>query len=95
MTETGELTGLAALVTGGGSGIGLATAHLLARRAAQVAVLDLDPGSEFLPLLADVSDDAAVRRAVDAAAGRMGGIDILDACDGRRPHRRRHPRQLR
>jgi NAD(P)-dependent dehydrogenase (short-subunit alcohol dehydrogenase family) len=73
----GELTGLAAVVTGGGSGIGLATARLLAARGARVAVLDLAPGQEFLGLCADVSDDASVRTAVNAAAEGLGGIDIL------------------
>jgi 2-keto-3-deoxy-L-fuconate dehydrogenase len=72
-----ELSGLAAIVTGGGSGIGLATARLLASRGARVAVLDLKPGEEFLGLSADVTDDASVRLAVDAAAERLGGIDIL------------------
>ncbi len=72
-----DLAGLAAVVTGGGSGIGLATARLLARRGARVAVLDLDPGAEFVALRADVTDDASVRLAVDLAAGRLGGIDIL------------------
>jgi NAD(P)-dependent dehydrogenase (short-subunit alcohol dehydrogenase family) len=72
-----ELTGLAALVTGGGSGIGLATARLLASRGADVAVLDLKPGDEFISVAADVTDDASVRLAVDTAAGRLGGIDIL------------------
>ncbi|MDF3144567.1 SDR family oxidoreductase, partial [Streptomyces sp. T21Q-yed] len=45
-----------------------------------VAVLDLDPGGAGEPLLgfkADVSDDASVRAAVDAAATQLGGIDIL------------------
>ncbi|HEY6791293.1 MAG TPA: SDR family oxidoreductase [Trebonia sp.] len=80
MTDSGpaaELGGLAAVVTGGGSGIGLATARLLASRGARVAVLDLKPGDEFIALQADVTDDESVRRAVGAAAGLLGGIDIL------------------
>jgi len=72
-----ELTGLSAVVTGGGSGIGLAAARLLAARGARVAVLDLAPGEEFLGLHADVTDDASVRSAVDSAGDRLGGIDIL------------------
>jgi 2-keto-3-deoxy-L-fuconate dehydrogenase len=72
-----ELSGLAAVVTGGGSGIGLAAARLLAARGARVAVLDLKPAEEFLALSADVTDDASVRAAVDAAASGLGGIDIL------------------
>jgi NAD(P)-dependent dehydrogenase (short-subunit alcohol dehydrogenase family) len=72
-----ELSGLAAVVTGGGSGIGLATARLLAARGAKVAVLDLRPGDEFTGLSADVTDDASVRRAIDSAAESLGGIDIL------------------
>jgi len=72
-----ELSGLAAVVTGGGSGIGLATARLLAFRGAQVAVLDLKPGAEFIALTADVTDDASVRLAIEIAAERLGGIDIL------------------
>src|ERR1700729_85647 len=72
-----ELSGLAAVVTGGGSGIGLATARLLASRGAKVAVLDLKPGDEFTSVAADVTDDASVRLAVDTAAGRLGGLDIL------------------
>ncbi|MEU5095135.1 SDR family oxidoreductase [Streptomyces sp. NPDC020996] len=74
------LTGLKAIVTGGASGIGLATARMLAGQGAAVAVLDLDPSSVPAPLLAlkaDVTDDAAVRGAVADAAGRLGGLDIL------------------
>jgi NAD(P)-dependent dehydrogenase (short-subunit alcohol dehydrogenase family) len=41
----GELDGLVAAVTGGGSGIGLATVRLLAARGARVAALDLDPAA--------------------------------------------------
>ncbi|GAA1941372.1 SDR family NAD(P)-dependent oxidoreductase [Kitasatospora viridis] len=75
-----DLDGLKAVVTGGASGIGLATAELLSARGAQVAVLDLDPSGLTAPLLgftADVSDDASVRDAVAGAAERLGGIDIL------------------
>ncbi len=72
-----ELSGLAAVVTGGGSGIGLATARLLAGRGARVAVLDRKPGTEFLALSADVTDDASVRLAIGTAAESLGGIDIL------------------
>ncbi|MFJ4850098.1 MULTISPECIES: SDR family NAD(P)-dependent oxidoreductase [unclassified Streptomyces] len=80
MSELDGLSGLAALVTGGASGIGLATARLLAARGARVAVLDLAPGALPEPLLAfkaDVSDDASTRAAVDAAAQELGGLDIV------------------
>jgi 2-keto-3-deoxy-L-fuconate dehydrogenase len=72
-----ELDGLAAVVTGGGSGIGRATARLLASRGARVAVLDLKPGDELVALQADVTDDESVRNAIREAAGLLGGIDIL------------------
>ncbi|MEV6808067.1 SDR family oxidoreductase [Streptomyces sp. NPDC051132] len=75
-----EFTGLRALVTGGASGIGRATAGLLAERGARVAVLDLDPSPVPEPLLAlraDVTDDASVRSAVQRAADALGGLDIL------------------
>src|SRR5271154_7123286 len=72
-----ELSGLAAIVTGGGSGIGLATARLLASRGAEVAGLDLKTGDEVTRAAAAVTDDASVRLAVETAAGRLGGIDIL------------------
>ncbi len=75
-----DFEGLKALVTGGASGIGRATAELLAARGAQVAVLDLDPSSVDKPLLAhraDVTDDASVRTAVAAAAADLGGLDVL------------------
>ncbi|GGT26301.1 oxidoreductase [Streptomyces tanashiensis] len=77
---TTDLDGLTALVTGGASGIGLATAQLLSERGAKVAVLDLDPSSVSAPLrgfTADVGDDQSVRSAVEQAAAALGGIDIL------------------
>jgi NAD(P)-dependent dehydrogenase (short-subunit alcohol dehydrogenase family) len=76
----GEFAGLAALVTGGASGIGLATARMLAQRGARVAVLDrepADPGPGMVSVVADVTDDGAVRRATEQAAVALGGLDIL------------------
>ncbi|MEU6657477.1 SDR family oxidoreductase [Streptomyces sp. NPDC046821] len=75
-----DFAGLKALVTGGASGIGRATAELLAARGASVAVLDLDPSSVDKPLRgykADVTDDASVRAAVAAATADLGGLDVL------------------
>ncbi|MFJ6572473.1 SDR family NAD(P)-dependent oxidoreductase [Streptomyces sp. NPDC091292] len=75
-----DFTGLSALVTGGASGIGRATADLLAARGARVAVLDLNPEQVDKPLTAfraDVSDDASVRAAVTEAVAALGGLDIL------------------
>ncbi len=70
--------GLKAVVTGGGSGIGLATATLLAERGMTVACLDLiPPGEPFVGIKADVTDDVSVRAAVAEAAERLGGIDVL------------------
>lgn len=75
-----DFVGLKALVTGGASGIGRATAELLAARGADVAVLDRDITDVEKPLrgyAADVTDDAAVRASVAAAARDLGGLDVL------------------
>jgi 2-keto-3-deoxy-L-fuconate dehydrogenase len=79
-TAGNDFAGRTALVTGGASGIGRATALLLAERGARVAVLDLDPAGAPDPLLrvrADVSDDASVAAAVTEAIERLGGLDVL------------------
>jgi len=71
--------GLRALVTGGGAGIGLATARMLSDGGARVACLDLDVAGVEPPLLgikADVSSDS-VADAVTEAAERLGGLDVL------------------
>ena len=79
--QSGEFAGLAALVTGGASGIGLATARLLAGRGARVAVLDraavAGESTDLYPVLADVTDDAAVRAAVAEAGRALGRLDIV------------------
>ena len=74
-----EFAGLKAIVTGGASGIGAATAKLLQERGADVAVLDLNPdqAAGVKAIRCDVSDDASVRRAVDEAAEQLGGIDVV------------------
>ncbi len=95
-TDPNRLDGLKALVTGGASGIGHATARLLAARGADVAVLDLDPAGARAPLLgvkADVSDDASVREGVAAAVDRLGRPRHPGQQRGRR--RRRHGRGQR
>ncbi len=76
-TGAGEFDGLVAVVTGGGSGIGAAIAEELAGRGAKVAVLDLRPGDQHLPIECDIADDASVRAAIERAAGELGGIDIV------------------
>jgi NAD(P)-dependent dehydrogenase (short-subunit alcohol dehydrogenase family) len=74
------LNDLVAVVTGAGSGIGLATADAMLREGARVAALDLTPPparAGLLPLACDVTDQAAVDAAVAAAAAHYGGIDVL------------------
>lgn len=80
MHRMDEFSGLVAVVTGGGSGIGLATASLLAARGARVAVLDVKPGelpAGLTGFTCDVSDDASVRAAIAAVVEQLGGIDIV------------------
>jgi NAD(P)-dependent dehydrogenase (short-subunit alcohol dehydrogenase family) len=72
------------VVTGAGSGIGLASARRLAAEGATVIAVDIDEaagkaaaaetGGEFLP--ADVSDEVQVRELFDGVAARFGRIDV-------------------
>jgi 2-keto-3-deoxy-L-fuconate dehydrogenase len=74
-----DFAGLAALVTGGGSGIGLATARMLSERGARVACLDLDVSAVTPPCLGlrgDVSSDE-VAATVAEAAERFDGLDVV------------------
>ena len=79
-----------AMITGGGSGIGKATALLFAREGAKVAVVDVDPvagqqvaseigesGGDALFVRADLTRDAEVKRAVEEAVERFGALHIL------------------
>jgi NAD(P)-dependent dehydrogenase (short-subunit alcohol dehydrogenase family) len=87
---TGRLADRVALVTGGGSGIGLAAANLFAAEGAAVAVVDVRAeaadeaagkivaeGGRAIALVANVADAAEVAAAVDRAAAEFGRIDVL------------------
>ncbi|QBI20204.1 bifunctional rhamnulose-1-phosphate aldolase/short-chain dehydrogenase [Egibacter rhizosphaerae] len=83
------LTGRVALVTGGGSGIGRATARRLAAEGAVVAIADLDGAAardvadelgardHAIAVEADVADETSVQAAVDEAVTRFGGVDLV------------------
>jgi 2-keto-3-deoxy-L-fuconate dehydrogenase len=75
-----DMEGLAAIVTGGASGIGAATADRLADLGARVAVLDLVPeaaSGRHFAVPCDVSDDASVKSAVQAVVDRYGRLDVV------------------
>lgn len=75
-----DFHGLVALVTGGASGIGAATAGLLRDRGARVAVLDRSTDGApdgVLAVPCDVTDAAAVDRAVGAVLDRLGRLDVV------------------
>jgi 2-keto-3-deoxy-L-fuconate dehydrogenase len=78
-----EFAALRALVTGAASGIGLAVVEALVEAGATVAALDRAvPTDGTLPaavlaLEADVTDDAAVRRAIGTAVAHLGGLDVV------------------
>ena len=84
--ETG-LRGKRALVTGGASGIGRATVLALGAEGADVAIADLRPAPDVIAaveasggrahgIVADVSDEDAVVRMVEAAFDALGGLDL-------------------
>ncbi len=75
-----DFDGLVALITGGASGIGAATAQVLADRGAHIAVLDRAPhtaGPGTLALSADVTDPNSISRAVAATIAQWDRIDVV------------------
>jgi len=80
-----RLEGRVAVVTGAGSGIGLATARRLAAEGAKVVCADMDAttgkaaaddvGGTFAQV--DVTDEAQVEALIEGAVGRFGRIDVM------------------
>jgi NAD(P)-dependent dehydrogenase (short-subunit alcohol dehydrogenase family) len=90
-----DLTGKVALITGAGSGIGAAAAKCLAKAGAKVALLGRSEdelqetakeiqaqGGETLNILADISDDVAMKQGYDKVAKDWGRLDIVFANAG-------------
>ena len=87
-----ELNGTGALVIGGASGLGAATARALAERGARVAVIDLD-GERAEALAAeldggavahraDVTDAPELEAAIVAVTNSLGGLGLAVSCAG-------------
>ena len=85
-----DLNGIGALVAGGASGLGEATARELAARGARVAIADLNEerGAQVAQELgghfhaADVTDEERVAAAVEAAVEELGGLRFAASCAG-------------
>ena len=85
-----KIEGSSAIVTGGGSGLGEATARLLAAQGAIVHVLDRNEAAARevaaeiggVPVVGDVASEEDGRRAVDTAAKASDGLRILVNCAG-------------
>ena len=85
-----EIQGQAAIVSGGGSGLGRATAKALAAAGARVAIIDVNGAAadaaaeevKGIALVADVTSDAATERAVAEARERHGAARLVVNCAG-------------
>ena len=84
-----DLSNARAIVTGGASGLGAATAQHFRERGAQVTVLDLnEDATAFADSIGagfartDVTDEASVAAAVAQAVAAMGGLDLCVNCAG-------------
>jgi NAD(P)-dependent dehydrogenase (short-subunit alcohol dehydrogenase family) len=91
MTTTGRFQNQVLFVTGGASGIGLATARRVVQEGGRAALVDIDlaraqAAASDLPgcigLAANVADDDAIARAVSETVAQLGGIDVVLAAAG-------------
>jgi NAD(P)-dependent dehydrogenase (short-subunit alcohol dehydrogenase family) len=88
-----DISGFSAIVTGGASGLGRATATMLAAQGARVAIFDMNAeagravAAELggLHIVVDVADDASVAAGLDAAEAAHGVARILVNCAGIAP----------
>ncbi len=91
-----DIAGHAAIVTGGASGLGAATARMLAEAGAKVAILDVNQKAAAevaidingIAVACDVTDGAATERAFANAAADHGAARILVSCAGVGPAKR-------
>jgi NAD(P)-dependent dehydrogenase (short-subunit alcohol dehydrogenase family) len=78
-----QLKDVAVLITGGGSGLGAATANSLAKEGANIVVADLKgEGDNALFVETDVTDEEGVKDAIDAALQNFGGLHGSIHCAG-------------
>ena len=93
--SNGRISGKRVIITGAGNGIGRATAIRFAQESARVGLIDINRGAvdevfsritssggEALQLIADVTGEDQVARAVDEAVARWGGLDVVVANAG-------------
>jgi NAD(P)-dependent dehydrogenase (short-subunit alcohol dehydrogenase family) len=89
-----DAKGQAAIVTGAASGLGAATAQLLAQQGAKVALLDVNDAGPVaaeiggLALTCDVTDEGSASAAIDQARTQHGTARILVNCAGVGPAKR-------
>ena len=87
-----EISNKVALITGGASGLGLATAETLVEAGSKVMLLDLNEdnakaaveklGSDSSYVIANVTDEESVQVAIDNTVGHFGGLHIVVNCAG-------------